>query len=270
MGISKRLEDARAGYRKKDRILSASAHDIERIAEAHAEPDEGKGKEYLGSMVYGGLDGIITTFAIVSGVAGAELGSGVILILGLANILADGFSMGVGAYLSTKSDNEVYQREYKRETWEIEEFPEGEKAELYVIYKNQGYPDEDARKMVEIKTRDKMRWADAMMVEELNMLKTNKGTILDGLATFGAFIVAGFVPMLVYVASFLFNLDIPAQTAFYITLGLSGLALFLLGTAKVTMTGLNPIKSGLEMLIVGGIAAGVAYYVGALLKGIGG
>jgi len=117
MGISKRLEEARKAYEKGDMKGSARAHARKTIKQAE-EKHGGAGSQYLGEMVYGGLDGIITTFAVVTGVAGAQLGTSVILILGLANLFADGFSMAVGAYLSTKSEQEYYRKEYEREAWE--------------------------------------------------------------------------------------------------------------------------------------------------------
>jgi hypothetical protein len=100
---SKRLEEARKAFGQGDAKASADAHTHQAIMHA---PEEhgGAGSQYLGEMVYGGLDGIITTFAVVSGVAGAQLGTPVILILGLANLLAVGFSMATGAYLSSKSE----------------------------------------------------------------------------------------------------------------------------------------------------------------------
>jgi hypothetical protein len=105
MSLVKRLDEARKAYATRNTAASAAAHDPERIAAAiHKEDHGGAGSQYLGDFVYGGLDGIITTFAVVSGVAGASLGTSVVLILGMANLLADGFSMATGAYLSTKSE----------------------------------------------------------------------------------------------------------------------------------------------------------------------
>ncbi|RPI22580.1 MAG: hypothetical protein EHM70_23600, partial [Chloroflexota bacterium] len=190
MTISKRLEEARKAYAKGDLQGSALAHEQQAIARAAAEKHGGASSQYLGDMVYGGLDGIITTFAVVSGVAGANLGSNIILILGLANLFADGFSMATGAYLSSKSDQEYYQREREREAWEVEHFPDGERTELYELYLEQGYPEEDAKKLIEIKTRNNELWIDAMMVEELGMLKDERKPMLSALATLVSFVVA--------------------------------------------------------------------------------
>ncbi len=269
MSLSKRLEDARKAYASGDAEASARAHDPKRIAAAMQEQHGGAGSQYLGSYVYGGLDGIITTFAVVSGVAGAQLDFGVVIILGLANLLGDGFSMATGAYLSAKSDREYYERERQREAWEVEHFPESEKEELHQLYLSQGYPEEDAAKMVEIKSRDHTRWVDAMMIEELGMLPDDRKPIKEALATFISFIVAGSIPLLIYVIGWLAKLSIPDQTLFLISTGLSAAALFALGAAKSLVTSRNAIISGLEMLVVGGAAAGVAYGVGVLLHSLG-
>jgi VIT1/CCC1 family predicted Fe2+/Mn2+ transporter len=269
MSISKRLEEARKAYKKGDTSLAAKAHDQARITASAHEKHSGAGSAYLGNIVYGGLDGIITTFAVVSGVAGAELSPGIILILGLANLFGDGFSMATGAYLSSKSDQEFYERERERESWEIDHFPEGERAELFEIYLNQGYPREDAERMVAIKTADGERWVNAMMVEELGLMKSDTNPWTEALVTLVAFIIAGATPLLLYLLDLVFHFGLPQSTSFYISMALSGLALFGLGAAKVFVTERNAWRSGLEMLVVGGLAAGVAFAVGAILKGLG-
>jgi VIT1/CCC1 family predicted Fe2+/Mn2+ transporter len=271
MSITKRLEEARRAFRQRDGQAAAVAHSPEAIAGAyqrrHAERHGAASHQYIGDLVYGGLDGIITTFAVVSGVAGAELGTHVVLILGLANLFADGFSMATGAYLSSKSEQEYYENELAREQWEIEHFPEGERLELYHLYLQQGYTEEDAHKLVEIKTKNPRTWLHSMMVEELGLLPDERKPLLSALATLAAFVTAGSLPLLVYPAGMV--IPVPSHLSFPVSLALSALALFGLGAAKVYVTGQNPLRSGLEMLIVGGLAAGVAYAVGALLKGLG-
>lgn len=269
MSFSKRLDDARKAFTKNDPKASSHAHDPKRIASAMQERHASPASQYLGSLVYGGLDGIITTFAVVSGVAGASLSPQIIIILGLANVFADGFSMATGAYLSEKSEMEYYQRERRRETWEVEHFPEGEKEELHQLYLVQGYPDSDARAMVEIKARDRQRWVDAMMLEELNLMPAETNPLTSALVTFSAFVVAGLIPLLVFLLDWVLPFTLKTQTGFYITAGLSGLALFGLGTAKVLVTERPVLRSGMEMLLVGSLAAAVAYMVGMLLKGVG-
>jgi len=267
MSINKRIDEARKAFQKGDLDASRKAHSRKAIAQA-MEQHGGASHQYIGDMVYGGLDGIVTTFAVVSGVAGAALGSGVILILGLANLLADGLSMATGAYLSTKSEREYYDREREREAWEVAHFPEGERAELVELYKAQGYSQEDAETLVSIQSRDEDLWVDTMMVLELGMLPDERTPLRSALATFGAFLVAGTVPLVVYLLGLFVPID--AAISFPVSLVLSGAALFCLGAAKVFVTERNWLRSGLEMLVVGGLAAGVAFLVGYVLQGLGG
>jgi vacuolar iron transporter family protein len=267
--VSRRVEAARRAFDRNDVATAATLHDPARIASGIAEREAG-GRQfgsYIGSMVYGGLDGIITTFAVVSGVAGADLGANVILILGIGNLLADGFSMGTGDYLSTKSEREYYDREARRQKWEIDTFPDGQRAELRAQYLAHGYDEDEADRLVAIQTRHPSRWVNAMMIEELGMLKEDSNPLRNALATFVSFIVAGSLPLLVYLVGL--TTPIEQGTAFRISVVLSALALFGLGAAKVFVTRLRPVRSGLEMLIVGGFAAAVAYVIGTLLKDIG-
>jgi VIT1/CCC1 family predicted Fe2+/Mn2+ transporter len=270
-GISKRIDQARKAFEQRDTVASAKLHDPQQIANTMRLDETNRGSwagAYLGSLVYGGLDGIITTFAVVSGVVGAQLEARVILILGIGNLLADGFSMGTGDYLSTKSEREYYDREARRQAWEIEQFPDGQRAELRALYIQHGYGEDEAEQMVKVQTRDQARWVNAMMIEELGMIKEDTNPIYKAVATFAAFVVAGSLPLLIYLVGLM--IPIASTTAFSISVALSAIALFGLGAAKVFVTRLNPLRSGLEMLFVGGFAALVAYVIGAWLKDIGG
>ncbi len=267
MSLSKRVDQARDAFKKGDMAGSAAAHSADWIVKAAREEHGGTSHQYIGDMVYGGLDGIITTFAVVSGVAGAQLGSEIILILGLANLLADGFSMGTGAYLSSKSEQEYYDHEWQREAWEVEHFPDGERAELREIYRQQGYSEEDAQSLVNIHSRHPKLWVRAMMVDELGLMENERKPMYSALATFIAFVIAGAVPLLVYLADLV--IPVAPSLSFPIALALSGAALFALGASKVLITKGNAFRNGLEMLVVGGLAAGVAYGVGAILRSMG-
>ena len=266
MSFMKRVDQARDAYANKDLSASRTAHDPVVIAKS-MEQHGGASHQYIGDMVYGGLDGIVTTFAIVSGVAGASLGADVILILGLANLLADGLSMAAGAYLSTKSEREYYDREREREAWEVDHFPEGERAEMLEIYQAKGYSAEDAESLVNIQSKNKDLWVDTMMVHELGLLPDDRTPLRSALATFGSFLAAGSVPLLAYLAGLF--VPVAPDVAFIVSLFLSAAALFGLGAAKVLITERNWFRSGLEMLLVGGVAAGVAYLIGFLLSGLG-
>jgi VIT1/CCC1 family predicted Fe2+/Mn2+ transporter len=250
---------------------SALAPPPDTVSGASAQRDpglhSGPSGPYIGPFVYGGLDGVVTTFAVVSGVMGAALSTSVVLILGLANLFADGISMAVGAYLSSRSEQEYFERERETEAWEIANFPDAERAELHALYRERGFSDPDARRLVEIQTRDPAAWVRAMMVEEHGMLASETHPLARGLVTFAAFVIAGAVPLLGY----LLGLIIPAvgDIAYPLSLVLSPLTLFGLGAAKVLVTERGALRSGLQMLLVGGLAAAVAYLVGFMLRGIG-
>lgn len=269
--ISRRVDQARKAFDQKDSATAARLHDPQLIANTVRRDEQTTGSwfgTYIGSMVYGGLDGIVTTFAVVSGVAGAELGAQVILILGIGNLLADGFSMATGDYLSTKSEREYYGHEARRQVWEIEQFPDGQKVELCALYIQHGYNEDEAEQLVALQTRTQERWVNAMMIEELGMIKEDTNPIYNALATFIAFLLAGSLPLIIYLIGLV--TPIAPNTAFTTSIVLSAAALFSLGAAKVFVTRLNPLRNGLEMLLVGGFAAVVAYVIGALLKNIGG
>lgn len=222
---------------------------------------EGK---YLKSRVYGGLDGIITTFAIVAGVAGAGLSSAIILILGFANLIADGISMAMGDFLSIKSENEYYELEKKREKFEIDNNHIEEKNEMMEIYKKKGVSKKDSKSIVNIFSKNKKLWIETMMHEELGLIKTLGSPIRHGLNTFLFFILFGFIPLLLYVVSAISNLQI--QKEFLITCLLAGFSMFILGSIKSKITGKHWVESGIETLIIGSIAASAAYFIGHLLS----
>ena len=143
--FSRNVEKAREAYKKQSVEEMRRAHQ----AEAGEEHTQEQG-QYIKSIIYGGLDGIITTFAVVAGVAGAELSAGIVLILGFANLFGDGLSMAIGDFLSTKSEREYEAAERRREAWEVEHYPEGEKKELVELYTAKGIPEEDAKQVTEI------------------------------------------------------------------------------------------------------------------------
>jgi vacuolar iron transporter family protein len=231
----------------------------------NAEFHEKGAAQYIGDYVFGALDGIITTFAVVSGVQGAQLSNSIVLILGFANLLGDGISMAVGSFLSAKSEIEYQKRERKREELEIINDPKSEIAEIREIYSRKGFTGKDLDRAVEIITSDKKIWLDTMMLEELNLIKDDKTPLKSSIATFIAFVIAGFIPLLAFVLAQFFEIN----NLFLVSIVLTGLTLFSVGAAKTYVTKSNWIKSGFEMLVVGGLAAGVAYFIGFFLKGMG-
>ena len=263
MALSRDLYQAKQAYKTGDVAASVAAHQA-RAPESHQQ-EQG---QYIKSAVYGGLDGIITTFAVVAGVAGAHLATAVVLILGFANLIADGLSMAIGDYLSTKAEQHYHQAERRREQWEVEHYPEGEKRELVELYVDKGMAPEDAAAVVEIFARNENTWVDVMMVEELGIVASDESPLKNAVTTFLSFGVFGLVPLLAYVAVALVPDWRGSINMFVVASICTGVSLFVLGLLKVRITGRNWLRSGLETLLVGGVAAAAAYGIGALLGGL--
>ncbi len=263
--FSKRISQAIGAFKKQDTEASKKIHSPEAIRQA-MEMHKTETGAYIGEAVYGALDGVVTTFAVVAGVAGAKLSAGVVLILGFANLVGDGLSMAVGSYLSTKSRREYQQSERQREYWEVENYPEGEAHEVREIYRKKGFEGEDLDRAVKVITANKDIWVETMMNEELGIIEEEGHPFFNGLSTFIAFIVAGFVPLLSYVL----GLASPGitQFSFEISILLTAITLFAVGSLKVLVTQTVWWKSGAEMLLVGGATALGAYLVGYLLQGL--
>ncbi len=170
--LSRNLDKALQAYKSRNAELSRHAHDRPRD-EALEEHQQAQG-QYIKSMVYGGLDGIVTTFAVVAGVAGASLSAGVVLIMGFANLVADGLSMAIGDFLSTKAEQEYNRAEREREAWEVENYPEGEKREMVELYTARGMDPGDARAVTEVLARNKQAWVSVMMAEELGIVESER------------------------------------------------------------------------------------------------
>lgn len=221
------------------------------------------GGRYIKDIVFGANDGIITTFAVVSGVAGAGLSTKTVLILGFANLIADGISMGASNFLGSRSEEEYYRKEYEAETWEVENIPDEEREEIRRIYKAKGFKGEDLDSAVEVITSDKKRWVDVMMKEELGLIEEPKGQAgKKGLVTFVSFVIAGFMPLASYVLFF------KGTRTFLLSIVITGVTLFIVGSMRTLITKRKWWLAGLEMFAVGLLASGVAYAIGAVLKGI--
>ena len=220
---------------------------------------------WIHDIVYGAHDGIVTTFAVVAGTAGASLPVGIVIILGVANLLADGVSMGAGAFLSMRSEHDQYQRLLKEELQEIEDDPELEREEIREAYRAKGFSGDDLERTVRIITSDKKVWAETMMREEHGMMDGSANlAFLHGLATFGGFLVFGAVPLLPYFIS-----RGNSDNFSFAILG-TVLALLLVGITRSLVTRQRIYRGVLEILVIGTVTASIAYGVGVLLKGVAG
>ena len=216
---------------------------------------------YLRDWVYGGIDGAVTTFAVVSGVAGAQLSSRVIIILGLANLLADGFSMAASNYSGTKTEIDDRRRLTEVERRHIALFPEGEREEIRQILAAKGLRGPGLEDAVTAVTANKETWIATMLAEEYGLAASVRSPLLAGAQTFLAFVLCGAIPLLPH----LLGLASPLAWA----TGLTALVFFVIGSAK-SLWSLDPwTRSGLETLAIGLGAASVAYLVGHLLRGLG-
>ncbi len=224
-----------------------------------------KYQEYLGEFIYGGIDGSITTFAVVAGAAGANLDSSIILIMGFANLFADGFSMSIGAYLAAKSEKEFYKNQERIEYDEVESIPEKEREEVKEIYRRKGFEGELLEQVVDVITSDKKRWVDVMMKEELELIEDKKSPFKVGLVTFLSFFILGLIPLLVYVIDYINSLEI---NLLFIASFLTLLMFFLIGYFKGVINQVNKFRSALETFLMGSVAAFVAYYVGFFIDSL--
>lgn len=261
--FSRNLDKARKAFNEKDILQLRQAHNADGI-----EPHKNSHGQYIKSMIYGGLDGIITTFAVVAGVAGASLSAGIVLILGFANLIADGLSMAIGDFLSTRAENEYNNTERKREIWEVENYPDGEKKELVEFYVSKGIEEQEANTIVDIISKHKKAWVDIMMVEELGIIESDESPLKNALVTFISFLTFGFIPLIIFILAHI--LPGFGRQTFLMASILTGIALFVLGALKVRITEKNWFLSGMEMFFVGSLAAMAAYGIGYVLSGLGG
>lgn len=218
---------------------------------------------FIQDIVYGGNDGIVTTFAVVAGTVGADLPHYVVIILGLANLVADGTSMGTGSYLAIKSEMDHFEKLRKEEIDEIEEMPDIEKAEVREAYEQKGFTGKDLDTVVEIITSDKDVWADVMMAEEHGLIRDSGAhPIIHGVMTFSSFLVFGSIPLLPYL------LRLNADSRFAIAIWSTFAALSILGLTRSIVTKERIFRGPIEIVTVGALGAFVAYGIGVLLRDI--
>ena len=222
-------------------------------------------KLYFQDFIYGSIDGAVTTFAVVAGVVGAGLTPNIVLILGFANLFADGFAMAVASFQASKAQQEFIAMKRENEEYEIDNFAEEEKQEIRDIYAKKGFKDELLDEIVRIITSRRKVWVDTMMREELGLVEDDKKPLDTAFSTFIGFNVIGLIPLVPFVL--LFSLDMGINSdAFWYSTGFTAAAFFLVGMIKGKIVKKSLIKSGFITLLIGGIAATVAYLVGYSLN----
>jgi VIT1/CCC1 family predicted Fe2+/Mn2+ transporter len=225
-----------------------------------------KPSSYVGDAVLGAIDGCVTTFAVVSGVVGANLPQRVALILGLANLCADGFSMAVSNYQKAASELQRSAQAREIEARHIAEVPEGEREEIRQIFAQKGFTGQLLEDVVTVITQDRQRWLETMLMEEHGLPLVGPVPLRAALVTFAGFFLAGFLPL----APLMLPLALPAPARFSISAWATGVTFLLIGVLKGHVLDRPHWRSGLETLLVGGGAAVLAYLVGAWLRDIAG
>lgn len=221
---------------------------------------------YVKEIVYGGSDGIVTTFAVVAGFAGANTSLDPtrisllsVLLFGFANLFADGLSMGLGEFLSLRSEKDVYKKELQNELHKLQNEPDKEKKQTTALLIQKGFSDTQAQTLTSIYATNKTYWLSFMMDHKLALPNpTTQNPFLTGLATIISFMVFGLIPLLPYVFG-----GNSTQTFSYATF-FAFVALLLLGLLRWRVTKETLIRSVGEIVLVGSVAAFVAYSVGTL------
>lgn len=220
----------------------------------------GPSVSYLRDWVYGGIDGTVTTFAVVAGSIGADFSPRVMLILGAANLMADGFSMAAANYSANRADAEDYRRLRGVERRHVRVYPEGERQEIRQIFANKGFEGEPLEEMVSLITGRPELWIDTMLAEEYGRANVSLDPRRTAAATFAAFVICGSVPLLPFV------LGLPQAPA--VATVLTGAVFFAIGSARSRWSTRGWAVCGLETFAIGLAAAAVAYGVGVGLAGL--
>jgi len=262
---------ARKAFEGSDPEASRKYHDDKKNVVKDEEWHQSEGG-LLKPVIFGGMDGILTSFAIVAGAAGGGLSPQVVLVLGFSNIFADALSMGVGEFLSSKAENEWILSERQREEWEMDNYPEGEVSEMIEIFEEKGMTKADAKVVVETMAKYKDFFVDVMMLHELELMVPDKNhvqeSMKEGVIMFCSFAAFGAMPLLGYVIIPVSFPDLDEQVLFKAACAVTGLMLFFLGSLKSKVSASNWFYSGCETLLLGGTCATTAFTIGRWVNGI--
>jgi VIT1/CCC1 family predicted Fe2+/Mn2+ transporter len=226
----------------------------------------GPNHNYVRDFVYGGIDGAVTTFAVAAGAVGAELGGAIVVVLGLAHLLADGLIMAASNYRGTRAEREIVAELRRIERDQIDLIPDGEREEVRQLYAGKGFEGADLERVVEVLTADRERWIDTKLQEEHGVQFQGPDPLRAALATFVAFLVIGAIPLLPFLVDEAVDGGLP--NAFMWSALLTGAAFVVVGAAKGVTLGGRVWRSGLETIAIGGAAAAVAWIVGYVLRGL--
>ena len=220
--------------------------------------ESGPTHNYLRDWIYGGIDGAVTTLAVVTGVAGAQLSNWIILALGFANLFADGFSMAASNYLGTKAEHDDWRRLEAIENRHIDLAPEGEREEIRQIFARKGFQGDELNRIVELTTSDRERWVKTMLMDEYGLPHAVRSPRIAAFSTFTAFVLCGLAPLLPY----LFG----SEHSLAISVTLTAVVFVAIGSIKSRWSTSSWWHSGLTTLLVGAIAAVLAYVAGVISR----
>jgi VIT1/CCC1 family predicted Fe2+/Mn2+ transporter len=216
--------------------------------------------ETVRDIVIGMSDGLTVPFALAAGISGAGAATNIVVTAGMAEIAAGSIAMGLGGYLAARTDVEHYETERQREVDETEQVPEKEKEEVAEVFREYGLSETALKPVVTALSADRKNWVDFMMQFELGLEEPDPKRAGQSALTIGlSYIVGGLIPLSPYML--LSNL----KTALWISVGVTLLALFLFGFFKGRFTGISPLRSGAQTVLVGGLAATVAFTLARLI-----
>jgi vacuolar iron transporter family protein len=216
---------------------------------------------FVRDIVIGMSDGLTVPFALAAGLSGAVQQTRLIVIGGLAEIAAGSIAMGLGGYLAARSDAEHYEQERLREQREIKEIPEEEMAEVSRVFQTYGLTQQESTPVVEALSRRPEAWVDFMMRFELGLEEPDPHRALTSAATIaGAYIAGGFIPLTPYMVLSTVNRGLLVSAA----VTLAALAIF--GYIKGRYTGARPLRSALQTLVIGGVAAAAAFMLARIIS----
>ena len=225
-----------------------------RLSETHR-------SSYLRDSILGGIDGCVTTIAVVASVAGAGLPGMIAFVLGIASLVADALSMGVSNYQAVKSDEEARNRVRRQEEKHVDKAPEGEREEIREIFRGKGFGSDSLETIVDTICADRKLWVDTMIKEEYGLALTGPSAWKAGCATFAVFLVVGVMPLLPFLIPFLSGVE------YFVASGaITAMALFGIGWVKGRVLDTPRLRAGVETLLMGGAAAGGAFLFGFFLE----
>lgn len=233
-----------------DNTLEHSHHPDAIQARLSQQPQQ----SYLRDAILGGIDGCVTTVAVIASVAGAGLPGMIAFVLGIASLIADAFSMGVSNYQAVKSDDDARDRLREQEIRHIRHDPEGEREEIREIFRQKGFEGDTLEQVVKTISADKHLWVNTMIQEEFGYALSGPAPLKAAMATFWVFIGVGLIPLLPFLIPFLAGLEM------FLVSGVVAIgALFGIGWVKGQMLGMSRLRAGLETLAMGGGAAILAF-----------